>query len=93
MHIHHVYQANRFTMMFHTHIAQLTLRYNFDNFLCRINLDIDSFNRPFLHTCVFFTLGDSMTEPPEGVLRPDRAFSLVEEESMVFCLRGVCDDD
>lgn len=34
-----------------------------------------------------------MTEPPEGVLRPDRAFSLVEEESMVFCLRGVCDDD
>ena len=31
--------------------------------------------------------------PPEGVLRPERAFSLVEEESMVFCLRGVCDDD
>lgn len=37
--------------------------------------------------------GDSMTGPPEGVFRPDRAFSLVEEGSMVFCLRGVCDDD
>lgn len=37
--------------------------------------------------------GDSMMGPPEGVLRPERAFSLVEEESMVFCLRGVCDDD
>lgn len=34
-----------------------------------------------------------MMGPPEGVLRPERAFSLVEEESMVFCLRGVCDDD
>lgn len=34
-----------------------------------------------------------MTGPPEGVFRPDRAFSLVEEGSMVFCLRGVCDDD
>lgn len=39
------------------------------------------------------TFGDSMTGPPEGVFRPDRAFSLVEEGSMVFCLRGVCDDD
>lgn len=37
--------------------------------------------------------GDSMMGPPDGVLRPERAFSLVEEESMVFCLRGVCDDD
>lgn len=34
-----------------------------------------------------------MMGPPDGVLRPERAFSLVEEESMVFCLRGVCDDD
>lgn len=62
---------------------------------CEQSFPISSFHYCFdsHYSLDLSTFGDSMTGPPEGVFRPDRAFSLVEEGSMVFCLRGVCDDD